>query len=310
MPEGEPHAEDTFHWLYRLEPAPEPPSAMPVPPRPPAPRDPPAPTTAAPAAPTRVAVPVSPVVPAPRRRRRAMWFVACLVVVAVVAGATIVAARAGAIRLGGAAGQPAVGQQTGQADPGAGPATSPAPSPSTSGSVGAATPSPERSSPYVGSVTPAEVSTVVASCRARSSTDGSGRRVRYDAELVDDGDPSTAWRCNGDGAGQTLEFRFARTTRIAAVGLVNGYSKVDPASGAHRYGEYRRVTRVTWTFPNGASFVERLQDDVESAQTMRIPVQQTDAVTLTITGTTDPGSLADSRDAVLVSEATFGTPLS
>ena len=182
--------------------------------------------------------------------------------------------------------------------------------PSISTSPPVASRAPSQASPYAGTVVPVKASTVAATCRAPSSTDGSGRRVRYDPQLIGDDDLSTAWRCNGDGAGQSLEFRFPAATRIAAVGLVNGYSKVDPASGAHRYGEYRRVTRVTWSFSNGASFVERLQDDVESAQTLRIPVQETDTVRLTISRTTEPGSRADSRDAVLLSEATFGTPLS
>ena len=39
---------------------------------------------------------------------------------------------------------------------------------------------------------------------------------------------STAWRCDGSAVGQTITFALPPNTRIAEVGLVNGYAKVDP----------------------------------------------------------------------------------
>ena len=68
---------------------------------------------------------------------------------------------------------------------------------------------------------------------------------------------------------------------------MNGYAKVDPASGAKRYGEYRRITKVTWTFANGASFpaVAEGRDDNHAEG---IPSQPGDRVTLTVEASTDP----------------------
>jgi hypothetical protein len=145
-------------------------------------------------------------------------------------------------------------------------------------------------------------------CQAPQSTDGVGDVVVYVPEQMSDGRMNTAWRCNGNGVGQVVTFGFPAGTTIAQVGLVNGYSKVDPASGVQRYGEYRRITTVTWTFANGSSFQQSLDDGVETVQKLSIPPQSGDQVTLTIEATTEPGSTARGRDAVLISEVVFGSP--
>ena len=77
----------------------------------------------------------------------------------------------------------------------------------------------------------------------------------YDAGNVLDGKASTAWRCDGNGVGHVLTFSFPAGTKISKVGLVNGYTKTDPSSGAERYGEYRRITRVTCSWPTTSSKV-------------------------------------------------------
>jgi hypothetical protein len=105
-------------------------------------------------------------------------------------------------------------------------------------------------------------------------------------------------------------FSFARGSQVAELGLINGYAKVDPKTRAHRYPEYRRIRKVTWTFPNGDSFTEDLKDNVEAVQRLRIPVQAADQVTMTIGKSTRPGSSLKSRDAILVSEATMAAPQS
>ena len=69
-------------------------------------------------------------------------------------------------------------------------------------------------------------------CQAPQSTDGAGDPVVYVPEQMSDGKMNTAWRCNGNGVGQVVTFGFPAGTTIAQVGLVNGYAKVDPASGA------------------------------------------------------------------------------
>ena len=143
-------------------------------------------------------------------------------------------------------------------------------------------------------------------CQAPQSADDAGNPVSYVPEQMSDGRMDTAWRCNGDGIGQVVTFEFPAGATIVEVGLVNGYAKVDPASGAKRYGEYRRITKVTWTFADGTNFQQSLNAGVTTMQKLRIPSQQGDYVTLTIEASTGPGSTARGRDAVVISEVGFG----
>lgn len=143
-------------------------------------------------------------------------------------------------------------------------------------------------------------------CQAAQTTDDAGNPVTYVPDHMSDGRMNTAWRCNGDGVGQVVTFEFPAGATIVEVGLVNGYAKVDPASGAKRYGEYRRITKVIWTFASGTSFQQALQDGVTTMQKLSIPSQPADHVTLTIEASTDAGSTARGRDAVVISEVVFG----
>jgi hypothetical protein len=145
-------------------------------------------------------------------------------------------------------------------------------------------------------------------CQAPQTTDDGGHPVYYAPEQMFDAKPNTAWRCNGNGIGQAITFTLPDQTTINAVGLVNGYAKVDPASGAKRYGEYRRITEVTWTFANGSTFEQSLQDGVTTLQKLTIPPQPGDTVTLTINASSQPGSTARGRNAVLISEVSFSQP--
>jgi hypothetical protein len=160
--------------------------------------------------------------------------------------------------------------------------------------------------PHYGQVATLTPSQVTVGCQAPQSTDGAGAPVVYAPEQMSDGKLNTAWRCNGDGVGQVLTFEFPAGATIVEVGLVNGYAKVDPASGAKRYGEYRRITEVTWTFANGTSFQQSLKDGLTTMQKLSIPSQPGDQVTLTIEASTNPGSTARGRDAVVISEVVFG----
>jgi hypothetical protein len=161
------------------------------------------------------------------------------------------------------------------------------------------------SSRQVASATPTQVKV---GCQAPQTTDDAGNPVYYVPEQMFDGQMNTAWRCNGNGIGQAVTFEFPTGTNIVEVGLVNGYAKVDPASGARRYGEYRRITKATWTFANGASFQQSLEDGMKTVQRLNIPSQPGNQVTLTIEASTGPGSNARGRDAVLISEVVFGSP--
>jgi hypothetical protein len=159
-----------------------------------------------------------------------------------------------------------------------------------------------------GQVASARPTQVKVGCQAPQTTDGAGNSVYYMPEQMFDGKMSTAWRCNGNGIGQVVTFEFPAGTSIVEVGLVNGYAKVDPATGAQRYGEYRRITKATWTFANGTSFQQSLEDGVKTVQEVSVPSQAGDQVTLTIEASTSPGSNARGRDSVLISEVAFGSP--
>jgi hypothetical protein len=165
---------------------------------------------------------------------------------------------------------------------------------------------PAPSSPgQVASATPTQVKV---GCQAPQTTDDAGNPVYYVPEQMFDGKMNTAWRCNGNGIGQVVTFEFPAGTSIVEVGLMNGYAKVDPASGAKRYGEYRRITEATWTFANGTSLQQSLEDGVKTVQKLSIPSQPGDQVTLSIEASTGPGSNARGRDAVLISEVAFARP--
>jgi hypothetical protein len=172
-------------------------------------------------------------------------------------------------------------------------------------SVNEAAPSDPQHSGPVASLTPTQVRV---GCQAPQSTDGAGQPVDYAPEQMSDGRMDTAWRCNGNGVGQVVTFSFPAGTTLAEVGLVNGYAKVDPASSVKRYGEYRRITKVTWTFADGTSLQQSLNDGVETVQKLSVPRVSGDHVTLTIESSTEPGSMARGRDAVLISEVGFGSP--
>jgi hypothetical protein len=145
-------------------------------------------------------------------------------------------------------------------------------------------------------------------CQAPQTTDDAGHPVYYEPEQMFDAKLNTAWRCNGDGIRQVIIFTLPAQTTIDEVALVNGYAKIDPTSGAKRYWEYRRITEVTWTFANGSTFEQSLQDGVTTPQKLNIAAQPGDTVTLTINASSKPGSTARGRNAVLISEVSFSQP--
>jgi len=135
---------------------------------------------------------------------------------------------------------------------------------------------------------------------AADNVDGDGRPVSYAAANLLDGDPATTWRATGDARGSSVRITFAAPRLVSAVGLVNGYAKVDPATGLDRYPEERRVTAVTWSFDDGTTYAQELDDGVRTAQRMLIDPVRSGVVTLRIDATTPPGDL--DRDYTAISE--------
>ncbi len=139
---------------------------------------------------------------------------------------------------------------------------------------------------WAGAVADVEVRAISADCTAPPSNDSAGHRVTYVPENAIDDRADTAWRCAGKAIGQQLTLRMSEDVDVAEVGLVPGYAKTDPASGADRYAENNRITRVRWILGDGDSVVQRLDPDPSSrsVQLLRVPRTTTDTVTLEILG--------------------------
>jgi hypothetical protein len=156
---------------------------------------------------------------------------------------------------------------------------------------------------YDGRTDAATIGGATASCEAPPSVDGAGNQIRYKPANTYDGDLSTAWRCNGDGVGQSLTLSLPDQVRVGEVGLVPGYAKTDPRSGADRYAENNRITRVRWTFSDGSSIVQRLDGSATNRelQTVRIPLTEANQVVVEILD-----SVRGSRNTVAISEVRIG----
>ena len=158
---------------------------------------------------------------------------------------------------------------------------------------------PVQGKAWDGDVSPVSGVRAASSCVLAPGTDAAGRKVSYTPDRAVDGDFTTAWRCAGDGRGVTVRLELDGRVRLAEVGLVPGYAKMDPKSHADRYAENNRLTRVRWTFADGRSVVQRLDGSPGNRrlQTMRIPPVETDSVTLEVLS-----SVKGPRNTVAISE--------
>lgn len=154
----------------------------------------------------------------------------------------------------------------------------------------ASTPQTPKPSPSATAVGPAwdgpvaavAVDQVTATCVGSPSVDSAGNRVGYVAENTTDRDPTTAWRCDGDAIGESLTLVLPPGTEVAELGLIPGYAKVDPASGADRFVENNRVTRVRWTLDDGYEVVQEFDPASRAVQVIRIPRTASGVVTVEI----------------------------
>lgn len=133
-----------------------------------------------------------------------------------------------------------------------------------------------------GAVRPVEIGSIGASCTGAPSVDAAGDPVRYGAGNAADQDPATAWRCDSRALGETLTLVLEGASEVAEVGLIGGYAKTDPTSGADRFTENNRITRVRWTFDDGSSVIQELDPSQRTVQLLRIPSTRTATVVLEI----------------------------
>jgi len=134
-----------------------------------------------------------------------------------------------------------------------------------------------------------QVAQVIASEVRDDSTDACGAPITYSPQAVLDQIANTAWMVKGDGVGQTLTFFFEERSHVTTLGLIPGYAKLDPCSGADRFDDLRKIRRVRWSFDDGTS-VEQIFDPPAASLTS-IPVDVvTSQVQLTILETDAPGN--------------------
>jgi hypothetical protein len=156
---------------------------------------------------------------------------------------------------------------------------------------------------WKGAVTSTAIGSASAGCTAPSGVDAAGHKVTYQPANAVDGRADTAWRCPGKAIGRTLTIHLPRAVPVGEVGLVPGYAKTDPASGADRYAENNRITRVRWSLGKGRSVVQRLDGSAQdrSMRTIRVPRTTTDTITLQVLGVRE-----GPRDTTCVSEVRVG----
>lgn len=173
--------------------------------------------------------------------------------------------------------------------------TSPAPATTAAPATTGRAPTTTSATP-AGAVVPQETS---ATCQAESSTEADGTPIDFAPGNVLDRNPATAWRCPAPATGESLTFQLDGPTQLVSVGLIGGYVKVDPLTGVDRFPQNHRVRRVTWTFSDGSTVTQDLDD---SRQLQTIPVDATTtSVTLTIVSTYPPGGEAP-RQMVPIAE--------
>jgi serine/threonine protein kinase len=144
---------------------------------------------------------------------------------------------------------------------------------------------------------PIEAATITASSTSADGVDAGGNPVSYGATNAIDGDPTTTWRTNGDGTGQTLTLEFGEPIHVTKVGLIPGYAKIDPVDNTNRFLEERRVLGVEYLFDDGTVIPQSFRE-VPRLQFTNVDDVVTESVTIRITSTSAPGA----RDFTPVSE--------
>jgi serine/threonine protein kinase len=130
---------------------------------------------------------------------------------------------------------------------------------------------------------------VIASDTAPSSTDAAGNRVTYVPANVIDGDVQTAWRTPGDGHDVSITLIFDNPIDVVRIGLIPGYAKTDPETGANRFLQDRIITSVSYRIP-GLPNTTKTFKPLPVPQFVRLRAT-TSRITVKILGTTASGGL-------------------
>ena len=130
---------------------------------------------------------------------------------------------------------------------------------------------------------------VIASDTAPSSTDAAGNRVTYVPANVIDGDVQTAWRAPGDGHDVSVTLIFDNPINLVRIGLIPGYAKTDPETGANRFLQDRIIIAVAYRIP-GLPNTTKTFKPLPVPQFVRLRVT-TSRITVKILDTTASGGL-------------------
>lgn len=149
------------------------------------------------------------------------------------------------------------------------------------------------------------ISTISAACTSQPGKDSAGASVTYTPQNMVDGSMDTAWRCDGDGSGQSIDIMLREPSTVTAVGLVPGYAKVDAADGSDRYAQNRKIAEVVWQFDSGQPLHQTFDDTPAGRrlQTIAFGALTAQRIRLTIVRSTMGGSgNRPALDKVAISE--------
>lgn len=184
----------------------------------------------------------------------------------------------------------------------------PAPAPVAAGESG--TPRPEGVAPSTARPDPTNTAPTLASasasCTAPPGQDAAGVTTAYGPSMAVDGLTDTAWRCDGDGVGETFEIRLEEQATISLIGIVPGYAKTDRVDGSDRYAQNRRLSSVRIEFDDGTTITQVLDPDptARGSQDISVPAVATTRVLITILGSAPGVTVGDLAplDKIAISE--------
>ncbi len=144
---------------------------------------------------------------------------------------------------------------------------------------------------------------------APPNQDTSGNLVNYEARNMFDGVPETCWRMPGDGSGDVITLQLPEPTTVTSVGLINGYAKTARDGGAtlNWYTGNRRITAVDWTFDDGTTVSQDLQE-TRAVQSIEVDPVETSSIELRLVEVSAPGTGPSARNYTAISDiALIGT---
>jgi serine/threonine protein kinase len=130
---------------------------------------------------------------------------------------------------------------------------------------------------------------VIASHTAPSSTDAAGNPVTYVPANMIDGNVQTAWRTPGDGHDESVTLIFDNPINIVRIGLIPGYAKTDPQTGADRFLQNRIIDTVAYQVPGLPNTMKGFRP-IPVPQFVRLRAT-TSRITVKILDTTGSGGL-------------------